>query len=220
MTLIFDPLGIVYIEDCIVTGFAHILEEKRAIDRLKTGDLEGLEVLIDAYQVKAVYAAYLVCGDADLAKDVVQDAFLHVAKKIAQFDESRPFGPWFLKIVVNSAVKAAKSQTKVVSIDSSRDEAVGIMARWFVDAGPRPEQIVETKETQRIVRYALGQLSPEQRAAVIMHHYLGMDATEITSEMHRPTTTVYWWLRTAKDQLRDLLRPYWKVENDERKRGE
>ena len=220
MTLNFDPLGILFIEDCIVTVTVHIHEEKRAIARLKTGDLEGLEVLIDSYQVKAVYAAYLVCGDADLAKDVVQDAFLHVAKKIAQFDESRPFGPWFLKIVVNSSVKAAKSQSKVVSIDSSRDEAVGVMARWFVDAGPLPEQMVETKETQHIVWNALGQLSPEQRAAVIMHHYLGMDAAEITSEMHRPTTTVYWWLRTAKDRLRDLLRPYWKVENDERKCGE
>ncbi len=203
-----------------MTGFIHLLEEKRAIARLKTGHLEGLEVLIDAYQVKAVYAAYLVCGDADLAKDVVQDAFLHVAKKIAQFDESRPFGPWFLKIVVNSAVKAAKNQTRVVSIDTSGDEVVGVMARWFIDASPRPEQIVETKEAQRIVWNALGKLSPEQRAAVIMHHYLGMDAAEIKSEMHRPTTTVYWWLRTAKDQLRDLLRPYWKVENDERKRGE
>ena len=195
------------------------LEEKRAITRLKTGDLEGLEVLITFYQVKAVHAAYLVCGDAELAKDVAQDAFLQAAKKIAQFDEKRPFGPWFLKIILNSAVKAINRQTRVVSIDGSQDGEVGAMARWFIDAGPRPEQIVETKETQRIVWNALCQLSPEQRAAVIMHHYLGMDAAEITNEMHRPTTTVYWWLKTAKERLRELLRPYWNANNHEKGDG-
>jgi len=35
------------------------LEEQQAITRLKQGDLEGLEILVCRYQVKAVYAAYL-----------------------------------------------------------------------------------------------------------------------------------------------------------------
>jgi RNA polymerase sigma-70 factor, ECF subfamily len=203
-----------------VTGITLSIEEKQAITRLKTGDLEGLEVLIASYQVKAVHAAYLVCRDEELAKDLVQDAFLQAAKKIAQYDERRPFGPWFLKIVINSAVKAAKRQTQVVSIDGSQDEEAGAVASWLVDTGPRPEQMVETKEIQRIVWNALEQLSPEQRAAVIMHHYLGMNADEITNEIHRPTTTVYWWLRTAKERLRELLRQYWKAKNNEKGSGE
>ena len=64
------------------------LEEQQAISRLKQGDLGGLEILVRHYQVKAVYAAYLIVRDLKLAEDIVQSAFLQAAQKIHQFDET------------------------------------------------------------------------------------------------------------------------------------
>lgn len=194
-------------------------EEKRAIDRLKIGDLDGLEVLITSYQVKAVHAAYLVTGDPELAQDIVQDAFLNAVRKIAQFDESRPFGPWFLKSVINASIKVAKQQNRVASLNGSQNEMVDEMVSWLTDSGPRPDEILETKETQSIVWDALEQLTPEQRSVVILHYFLGLDASEITNEMDRPTSTIYWWLRTARNRLRGLLDPYWRTEYREWKDG-
>ncbi len=195
------------------------LEEKLAIEQLKKGDLDGLEVLITFYQVGAVHAAFLVTGDSELAKDIVQDAFLNAARKIAQFDESRHFRPWFLKSVINASIKAAKQQNRVLSLNDSPDESVDQIARWFIDDGARPDEIIETKETQRVVWDALKQLSPEQRSVVILHHFLGFDAIEITNKMDRPTFTIYWWLRTARNRLREFLNPYWQAEYRERKDG-
>ena len=61
----------------------------------------------DDPRFRAIRAAYLIVRDRALAEDLVQTAFLRAYDRIGQFDPSRPFAPWFLRSVVNDAVKAA-----------------------------------------------------------------------------------------------------------------
>ena len=188
------------------------LEEKLAIARLKQGDLDGMEALVKRYQVQAVSAAFLVVRDLKLAEDIVQDAFIRAAEKIDQFDESRPFGAWFLRSVINASVKAAKRQQRFVPLD---DEETSQIADWLVDPDPRPELIVETEETRKLVWKALGELSAEQRSIIIMRHFLEMSETEMTLELDRPLTTIRWRLKTARNRLRSILQSFWNSDYEE-----
>lgn len=174
-----------------------------------------METLVKCYQVQAVYAAYLIVRDLKQAEDIVQGSFLRAAQKIHQFDERRPFGAWFLRSVVNAAIKAAKHQKRFVSLDRDTDEDAYPLMEWILDPKPGPDQITETEETRRLVWNALEQLSAEQRAAIIMRHFLEMNETEMTYELHRPVTTIRWWLRTARNRLRDTLRPFWQTDHPE-----
>jgi RNA polymerase sigma-70 factor, ECF subfamily len=189
------------------------LEEKLAIARLKQGDLNGMEALVRLYQVRAVSAAFLVVRDPKLAEDIVHDAFLRAAEKINQFDESRPFGAWFLRSVVNAAIKAAKRQKRFIPLDGPQVEDVSSVAVWLMDPHPNPESVVETQETRQMVWKALGELPPEQRAAIVMRHFLEMSEVEMTQELDRPLTTIRWRLKTARNRLRKLLELFWKTEN-------
>jgi DNA-directed RNA polymerase specialized sigma24 family protein len=54
---------------------------------------------------------------------------------------------------------------------------------------------------------ALEMLTPEQRAVVILRHFLEMSEAEMTQELDRPLTTIRWWLKTARNRLRQLLQP-------------
>jgi len=47
------------------------MDDQIAISRLKQGDLNGLEILVNRYQAQAVRAAYLVVYDRALAEDVL-----------------------------------------------------------------------------------------------------------------------------------------------------
>lgn len=192
------------------------LEERKAIARLKQGDLDGMEILVRRYQTRAVSAAFLIVRDQKLAEDVVHDAFLRAAEKISQFDETRPFAAWFLRSVVNASVKAAQRQKRLLPLDvNPLDEESAAVADWLTDPHPRPEFLVETQETRQLVWKALGQLPPDQRAAIIMRHFLEMSEAEMTSELQRPLTTIRWRLKTARNQLRKLLQPFWKSEYQE-----
>jgi RNA polymerase sigma-70 factor, ECF subfamily len=195
-----------------VTAKNPSLEEQQAVTRLKQGNLDGMEILVRHYQVRAVYAAYLIVRDLGLAEDIVQNAFLQAAKKIHQFDERRPFGAWFLRIVINAAIKAEKQQKRFIPLDHQQNEDTDPLIDWLLDPNPGPDQVIESEETRQMVWKALERLPAEQRAAIIMRHFLEMNDTEMTQALGRPLTTVRWWLRTARNRLREALKSFWQID--------
>jgi len=176
--------------------------EQDAIARLKGGDLGGMESLVHRYQLQAIRAAYLIAGDRQVAEDIIQAAFLRAAERIHQFDDRRPFGPWFLRSVVNDAIKAANRQRRQVPLDASDGPDP---FEWLTDPTPLPEEQAQAEETRQAVQRALEQLTPGQRAVVVMHYYLDMDQAEMSKRLDSPVGTVKWRLHTARKRLRRLL---------------
>jgi RNA polymerase sigma-70 factor (ECF subfamily) len=173
------------------------MTEREAVALLKSGEISGLESLVRLYQVRAIRAAYVIVQDRAAAEDIVQTAFLTAYERIGQFDASRPFGPWFLRSVVNLAIKAARQRQRLVTLDEND------AAQNHVLLAP---DLTDTAETREAVWLALQQLSPEQRAAIILHYYLDLSEAEIAHEMAAPHGTIKWRLHMARRKLRLLLR--------------
>ena len=182
------------------------MEDRKAISRLKQGELNGLETLVNRYQAQAVHAAYLILCDRQLAEDIVQMAFIKVAERIDQFDIERPFAPWFYRIVVNDAVKLAKKQERDVSFERQLDEPTRKLAKWFTDPDPRPEQMVMLKENRLMILNAIQSLPPGQRAVIVMRYFFDMSMKDMSIETGRPLSTIKWWLRDARKRLRSLIK--------------
>src|SRR5438034_10080739 len=87
-------------------------DERRAIERLRGGDIGGLETLVRRYQLRATRAAYLVVRDRQLAEDIVCDAFLRCYERIQQFHADRHFAPWFLRAVVNEPLHRSDQRVR------------------------------------------------------------------------------------------------------------
>ena len=181
------------------------MEDQIAISRIKQGDLTGLETLVNRYQVQAVQAAYAIVYDRALAEDIAQSAFVKIVEKIHQFDEARPFVPWLFRIVVNDAIKLAKKQNRMISLDEQLDEPIAQLANWLTDPNLKPEQILEQQEMRGIILKAMQSLAPEQRAVIVMRYFLEMSEADMVTKLERPLSTVKWWLRDARDRLRKLL---------------
>jgi RNA polymerase sigma-70 factor, ECF subfamily len=178
------------------------MDDRTAISRIKQGDLTGLEILVDRYQVRAVYTAYLILYDRGLAEDIAQAAFVKVAEKVHQFDEERPFAPWFFRIVVNDAIKAAKRQRQRVQLNPDSDPVTLKVAAWLTDPSPQPGQIVEEHELRQHILKAIKSLTSEQRAVIVMRYFLEMSEAEMSARLERPISTIKWWLRDARESLR------------------
>lgn len=187
-----------------------MLDEQRAVRRLKQGDIGGLAVLVKRYQPQAIRAAYLITHDLALAEDVVQDVFLQVYRYIGHFDQGRRFEPWFMRSVVNAAVKAARRQQKDVSLDSAalKDDGDGDVsfAELLPDLTPGPDIVLEMAEIEDAVERALILLPPEQRAIVVLRYYLDLTDDEIAARLNCAPGTVRWRLHTARKQLGVMLR--------------
>jgi RNA polymerase sigma-70 factor (ECF subfamily) len=180
------------------------MDDLVAISLLKQGNLGGLEALVTRYQVQAVQAAFMIVQDRALAEDIAQSAFIKAAERIRQFDEQRPFAPWFFRIVMNDALKVAEKQKRSLLLEDP-DEATAYLAEWLTDPSPRPEQVLEEKQVRENILKAIHGLPPEQRAVVVMRYYLEWSEEDMIVKMDRPPSTIKWWLRDARRRLRLFL---------------
>jgi RNA polymerase sigma-70 factor (ECF subfamily) len=178
--------------------------DAKAVARLKTGDISGLETLVQRYQLKAVRAAYLITRDKLLAEDLTQAAFLRAYERISQFDSRREFGPWFLRSVINDALKAANKAGRAVSWEQTfqepGEEPPDLPA---LDAGPA--ELFEQSETRQAIGAALDRLPPVQRAAIVLRFYLGFSEAETAEQLGCAPGTIKWRLHSARQQLQNLL---------------
>ncbi len=178
-------------------------DEKEAITRLRQGDISGLETLVRLYQVAAVQTAYLITFDRAQAEDIVQAAFLRVFERIHQFDSGRAFKPWFLRIVVNDAIKTSRRH-QTLSLDAhlnSQNEISPNLNNFL----PGPAELFEQAETRQTIREALRQLSPEQRAVIVLRYFLELSESQMADQLQCPPGTIKWRLHAARTRLKELL---------------
>jgi RNA polymerase sigma-70 factor (ECF subfamily) len=178
--------------------------EKQAIERMKRGDINGLEILVRKYCVQATRAAYLITRDRFTAEDIVQSAFIRVYERVHQFNSDRPFGPYFLRIVVNDATKVVSRRGRAISLDEVDKNGVSL-ADLLPDINPGPQDLAEQAELQQEVWKALGRLSPSQRRVIVLHYYLGFKDVEISERLSITLGTVKRRLHEARGRLRMLL---------------
>lgn len=176
------------------------MDDLKAIAQLKRGDIAGLSALVARYQVRAVRTAYLITQNESTAQDIVQEAFLEVYRSIRQFDSQRPFSPWFMRIVVNKAIKSSQQANQFYPLEMEEEEQ-----DVYVDPMPGPEALIENAATEQAVWRALEALSPERRAVIVLRFYFEMSESEISEQLGIPAGTVKSRLHTAKQKLRYLL---------------
>ncbi|MBI5297552.1 MAG: RNA polymerase sigma factor [Chloroflexi bacterium] len=178
------------------------MDETQAIQRLKQGDISGLEFLVARHQVKAVRTAYLITRDLGLAENIVQDAFLKAFRAMRGFDATRAFEPWFMRSVVNAAVKTMQRSARQVQVGEDADEALMAELAQRVES---VESQVESIEVQNQIWDAMQKLSPRQRAVVVQRYFLEMSEKEMAEEAGSAVGTVKWMLNAARERLRGLL---------------
>ena len=153
------------------------------------GDASGVEALFRLHWPRAHRAAYLVVHDAAAAEDIAQEAFLAALRNLDRFDRRRPFGPWLHRIVVNRAIDW--SRARQLRAEAELGETLAAP-----DAPPPLDGSLLA---------ALGALSPEHRAVVVLRHLLGYTPGEIAKLLGLPRGTVNSRLRRGLDRLKESL---------------
>ena len=176
------------------------MDDTRAIRRLKHGDIGGLEILMEQYQVKAARAAFLITHDESVAQDVVQEMFIRICERIHQFDESRPFEPYLLRSVIHASLNAVRGSGKFTSLDDESGEIENLL-----DRAASVESQVESTQLQHEILNALSKLSPRQRAVIVQRYYLEMSEQEMALALDAAPGTVKWLLNAARARLQTLL---------------
>lgn len=170
--------------------------------RWAKGDDEGaLDCLIRSHQDPAFRYARRVCGDADLARDVVQEAFLRVMRHHDRLGPDQSFRAWFLHIVRNLAIDALRRQRT--------RSAVPYEDHLRSCSTANPGDDLDRSETRRRIAETLLDLPEKYREILVMREMDGMPAEDIASIINVEYATTRWRLHKARALFREAwLRRY------------
>lgn len=160
------------------------------IEEAQNGSEAAMEHLFREYWPGAHRAAYLVVRDWAASEDIAQEAFLRAVGSLDKFDRKRPFGPWLHRIVVNRSIDWCRRKAALREVRGEQESLVAAAEIDFPDPHLR-SQVFE----------ALGRLSPEHRAVVVLRYFLEYTPGEIARLLELRRGTVNSRLRRALDQL-------------------
>jgi RNA polymerase sigma-70 factor (ECF subfamily) len=172
-------------------------DEKTLITLVKGGDPEAFNELVRRYLRRATAMARRLLQDDDDAEDVVQDAFLRALRRIERCDEQRGFGPWFFRLLFNTALNARRSRG--LRRHEPEDETAAA-------TNVNPERLLLRAEIRSRFRDALAKLSSRQRLIVSMVEVDGFSTAEIAKSLDITPETVRWHHHRARLVLREALR--------------
>jgi RNA polymerase sigma-70 factor (ECF subfamily) len=173
-------------------------DERELVIRVQHGDREAFDELARRHARRAFAIAYRILRHTQDAEDLVQDAFIAALDGIGSFDPTRPFAPWFFKIVVNRALNA-------VSARSTRERHVTVTHLWSSEAVAVEFDPAERSEIRQRFQQALTALPQQQRLIVELSDIDGRSSTEIGGMLDLPRGTVRWHLHQARKALRVAL---------------
>ena len=185
-----------------------INNEERIIKEAQNGNDASFEKLMKLYQDRAYAIAYGVMGNTHDAYDVVQDSFIKIYKNIDKFNFKSKFNTWVYRIVKNTCIDELRKQKrkKTVSIDASYNRNDDELSFQYEDNSKSIEDIVEEKETSKILQEGIEKLSPEHRSVIILYDIKGYDYKEISKMIGVSLGTIKSRLFRARNNLAKLLR--------------
>ena len=163
----------------------------------QAGDLDAFGQVVERFQRMAYAVAYTMLGDAHLAEDVVQEAFIEAYICLSKLREPAAFPGWFRRIVVKRGDRLVRGKRPaLLSLDAAGQQISGTSD---------PAAAAETRELQRRVRAAIDVLPEADRLPVMLFYLAGYAQQEIATIMELPLTTIKKRLFHARQRLRALM---------------
>jgi RNA polymerase sigma-70 factor (ECF subfamily) len=178
------------------------------VAQCRSGDPDAFSRVVALHEQMVFTLAFRMTGDAEEAKDVSQDVFLQVYRKLARFEGRSSLKTWIYRIVVNQCHnrhrfwrRRRKDAARPLEELTPKDEARLSAA----SSAPNPYEELRRREAGRAVQAALLQVSFEHRAVLLLRDVEGLSVEQVAESLGLPEGTVKSRLSRAREALRERL---------------
>ena len=182
------------------------MDEKAIIEKVLAGDNNAFGELVEAYQDKVYNLALRMCGNADDAFDLAQDAFFRAWRGLSGFQFESAFSTWLFRLTSNVCLDwlRAKKRRPTVSLTTLDDEGEEVQME-IRDPGKSPEELLLAAEDRSALAKAMNELPVEFREILTLRAIDDLSYTEIAEILHLREGTVKSRLSRARLALRNKL---------------
>jgi RNA polymerase sigma factor (sigma-70 family) len=171
-----------------------------ALGRVATGDRNALQTVYRLTSAKLFGVCLRILGERSAAEDALQEVYMTVWRKAAQFDAgvASPM-TWLIAIARSRAIDLVRSR------GSSRKTEPLDAAAELADDAPMADSTMQTAQDQARLYQCLGGLADHERTALRGAFFDGNTYEELAERMKVPLGTMKSWIRRAMLKLKSCL---------------
>jgi RNA polymerase sigma-70 factor, ECF subfamily len=170
--------------------------DRDLVERAKHGDKDAFTSLVLRHGDRLYSIAFRILRDASRTEDAVQQTFLTAWRELRRLRDDDRLEAWLYRLLVNACF---------AEIRHTRRWQPGLQLVADLDQGPMTDDaqlsVARTDELERAFR----RLSGEQRAVLVMHHYMGLSGAEIGEALGLSAGTVRSRLHYARQLMRAAI---------------
>jgi RNA polymerase sigma factor (sigma-70 family) len=167
--------------------------QRDVVERARNGDREAFATIATESIGRLFNIAQLMLRDGDRADDAVQETLVLAWRDLKGLRDLDGFDAWLHRVLIRCVYRVAAGErrrsartVRLPELGSSPDDARAVEDRDTIDRGFK-------------------RLRPDQRAVLVLHHYLGFSDDEAADALSVPTGTIKSRLSRATAALRAEL---------------
>jgi len=164
------------------------------VEQARKADREAFAVLVHQVSDSLYAVAYRILRDASLAEDALQNALVLAWRQLPRLRDADRFEAWIHRILVHACYDESQRARQWTS-------TIRVLP---IDGPSTPDGSSSLADRDELER-AFRQLTLEQRAVFVLHHYVGLPLVEVAELLDIPAGTARSRLHYAIAELRDAL---------------
>lgn len=184
--------------------------EHQLINRSRAGDRAAMRELIDLHKDRLFAFIWRMVRDHHETEDICQDAFLKAFASLNTFSSEFRFSTWLFTIGYRVCLNRLRRKR-------GTSAEIDFTTMPSLEGSETPEFVTseEAGKIRGLVWEAVDQLSPPQRAAVLLFYRHDFGCHEIARVLEVPLATVKSHLHRARARLREILESHAALELNE-----
>lgn len=169
------------------------MQDRLLVQQCLDGERDAPRGLVDRYERRLFNVALRMLGNVQDAEDVTQTVFSNAFASLKSYDPQYRFFSWIYRMTVNESLNQLKRRRPMVTLDEQSSIPV---------QGTAADNAIEAED---LVGRAMLDLKPNDRAVVVLRHFMSLSYEEIADVLKIPVRTVKSRLFTARERLRLAL---------------
>ncbi|HSR27726.1 MAG TPA: sigma-70 family RNA polymerase sigma factor [Actinomycetes bacterium] len=167
------------------------------VPRAQSGQLDAFEELVRRHRRATYRVALRMLGDESDAEDATQDAFVQAWRNLGGFRADAAFSTWMYRIVTNRCLNMLRARRRTEPLPDDREAPAS-----------RPDRIAEARWQVEALKLAIGRLTPEQRAPLVLRELQGCTYEQIAAALDVSISAVKSRLHRARLELLSAMGPW------------
>ena len=175
--------------------------------RCARGDEQALRLLIERHQQAVIGTVARMLNDQHEAEDIAQQVFVRIWNAAPKWKPEAKFTTYLFTVARNLVFNESRrrSRKKEVSLDEFEEHG---QSSAHSDETLQPDHGMEKRELHQSIDQAIAALPEQQRLAVVLRTFEGMDYEDIARALNTSVSSVKSLLFRARGVLRDSLAGY------------